>query len=73
MLNVSKMGNTKSFSKAQFMVHCTERIRNVLCYFPRISSMIKYKADSFNLCITDSYVKRTIVRCIPQIENIKNH
>ena len=24
VINVSKMGNTKSFSKAQFMVHCAE-------------------------------------------------
>ena len=24
MINVLKTGNTKSFSKAQFMVHCTE-------------------------------------------------
>ena len=39
MINVSKTGNTKSFSKAQFMVHRTERVRNILCYFPQISSI----------------------------------
>ena len=33
----------------------------------------KYKVDSFNLYITDNYVKRTIERCIPRAENIKNH
>ena len=31
----------------------------------------KYKVDSFNLNITDNYVKRTIGRCIPRDENIK--
>ena len=36
MINVSKTGSTESFSKTQFMVHRTERIRNILCYFPRI-------------------------------------
>ena len=39
MINISKTGNTKSFSEAQFMVHRTELIRNILCYFPRIPSM----------------------------------
>ena len=39
VINVSKTGKTKSFSETQFMVHRTERIRNILCYFPRISSM----------------------------------
>ena len=33
----------------------------------------KYKVDSFNLYITDNYVKRTIERCIQRVENIKNH
>ena len=33
----------------------------------------KYKVDSSNLYITDNYVKRTIGRCIPRVENIKNH
>ena len=33
----------------------------------------KYKLDFFNLYITDNYVKRTIGRCIPRVENIKNH
>ena len=28
----------------------------------------EYKADSFNLYAIDNYVKRTIRRCIPQIE-----
>ena len=35
--------------------------------------IVKYKVDSFNLYITDNYVKRTIGRCIPRVENIKNH
>ena len=39
MINVSKTGNTKSFSETQFMVHRIEWIRNILCYFPRISSI----------------------------------
>ena len=39
MINVSKTGNTKTFSKAQFMVRRTEWIRNISCYFPQISSI----------------------------------
>ena len=65
MINVSKTGKTKSFSKAKFMVHRTERIRNILCYIPRISSN---KIGSFNLYITDNYVKSTIGRYIPRTE-----
>ena len=30
----------------------------------------KYKIDSFNLYIIDNYVKRTIGRCIPRIEQL---
>ena len=33
----------------------------------------KYMVDSFNLYVTDNNVKRTIERCIPGAENIKNH
>ena len=33
----------------------------------------KCKVESFNLYITDNYVKRTIWRCISRIENTKNH
>ena len=43
--------------------------KNILLFFPDF----KYKVDSFNLCITDNYVKRTIGRCKPRVENIKNH
>ena len=45
------------------MVHHIEWIRNIWCYFPRIS-----KIDPFNLYIIDNYVKRTIVRCIARVE-----
>ena len=55
MINVSITLNTKSFSKTQFMVHRTE-----------VYSI--YKVDTFNLYIIDNYIKRTIGRCIPQIE-----
>ena len=42
-------------------------------YIVLFSPDFKYKVDSFNLYITDNYVKRTIGRCIPRVENIKNH
>ena len=41
-------------------------------YIVLFSSDFKCKVDSFNLYITDNYVKRTIGRCIPPVENIKN-
>ena len=37
-------------------------------YVVLFSLDVKYKVDSFNLYIIDNYVKRTIGRCIPQIE-----
>ena len=37
------------------------------------SQDFKCKVDSFNLYIIDSYVNRTIERCVPRVENIKNH
>ena len=64
MINVSKMGNTKSFSKtiygAQYSV---DKKYKVL-----FSRDFKYNEDNFNLCMIDSYVKRTIGRCIPRVE-----
>ena len=42
-------------------------------YIMLFSPDFKYKVDSFNLYIIDSYVKRTIGRCILRVENIKNH
>ena len=66
MINVSTTGNTKSFSKAQWCTVLSEK--EIDCaIFPDF----KYKVDSFNLYIIDNYVKRTIGRCIPRIENIK--
>ena len=42
-------------------------------YIVLFSPDFKYKVDSFNLYITDNYVKTTIGRCIPRVENIKNY
>ena len=37
-------------------------------YIVSFSPDFKYKVDPFNLYIIDSYVKRTIGRCIPRVE-----
>ena len=42
-------------------------------YIVLFSPNFKYKVGSFNLYITDNYVKRTNEGCVPRIENIKNH
>ena len=64
MINASKMGNTKGFSKTHFMVHHTVNKKYMVLFFLDF----KYKVDRFNLCIIDNYVERTIGRCVPQIE-----
>ena len=48
------------------MVHRTECMKKK--YMMLFSPDFKYKVESFNLYITDKYVKRTIGSRIPQIE-----
>ena len=66
MTNVSKAGNTKSFSKTQFMVYHGVN-KNYIVLF---SQDFKNKVQSFNLYIIDSYIKRTLGRWIPRIEQL---
>ena len=70
MINVSKTGNTKSFSKAQLMVHRTECIRNILCYFPRISSI--RQTLSINTLMT-IMLKGLLGGVYHELKNIKNY
>ena len=63
MINVSKTGNTKSFSETKVRVH-----RTIVCNTVLFSPDFKHKVDSFNLYITDNYVKKAIGRCIPRID-----
>ena len=64
MINVSKTGNTKSFSKTIYGAPYWVNKKYMVLFSPDF----KYKVDSFNLYITDNYVKRTIGGCLPQIE-----
>ena len=64
MINISKTGNTKSFSKTIYGAPYRVNKKYMMLFSPDF----KYKVESFNLYIIDKYFTRTTGRRIPQIE-----